>query len=50
MVYNTNIVYDVGVYAASKAGLEAGSDALRVELAHRQVLVSFKRSMIESSK
>ena len=33
-----------------KAGLEAGSDALRVELAHRQVLLSFKRSMIESSK
>ena len=31
-------VYDAGVYAASKAGLEAGSDALRVELAHRQVL------------
>merc|ERR1719341_2914353 len=28
-----------GVYAASKAGLEAGSDALRVELAHRQVHV-----------
>ena len=31
-------MYDViGVYAASKAGLEAGSDALRVELAHTQV-------------
>jgi len=28
-----------GVYAASKAGLEAGSDALRVELAHTQVHV-----------
>ena len=29
--------YDLGVYAASKAGLEAGSDALRVELAHTKV-------------
>ena len=29
--------YDIGVYAASKAGLEAGSDALRVELAHTKV-------------
>ena len=37
-VYESYIaLYDVGVYAASKAGLEAGSDALRVELAHKQV-------------
>ena len=28
---------DLGVYAASKAGLEAASDALRVELAHTKV-------------
>ena len=34
-------MYDLGVYAASKAGLEAASDALRVELAHTKVSLAF---------
>ena len=32
-----NSCYTPGVYAATKAGLEAGSDALRVELASEEV-------------
>ena len=41
----------IGVYAASKAGLEAASDALRVELAHTQVtFLSYKGSILESSE
>ena len=36
-----NSCYTPGVYAATKAGLEAGSDALRVELASEEVSFLF---------
>ena len=35
--YYLEQLYNPGVYAATKAGLEAGSDALRVELASEEV-------------
>ena len=43
-----NSCYTPGVYAATKAGLEAGSDALRVELASEEVsllLICYKVSL-----
>ena len=39
--YYLEQLYNPGVYAATKAGLEAGSDALRVELASEEVSFLF---------
>ena len=46
--YYLEQLYNPGVYASTKAGLEAGSDALRVELAAEEVsllLICYKVSL-----